>query len=79
MFGVLPYTSKEAVMLGAPERSNDGLGDLTVFGRYTLYQQDWPGRTLRVAGVAGLKAPTASDDDSDELGRLPIALQLGSR
>ena len=78
MFGVLPYTNKEATMLGAPERSSDGFGDLTVFGRYTLYQRDWSGRTLRVAGVAGLKAPTGSDDESDSLGRLPVALQPGT-
>lgn len=78
VFGILPYTSKDAVMLGDRERSSDGFGDLTVFGRYTLYQKDWPGRTVRVAGIAGLKAPTGSDDESDGLGQLPAGLQLGT-
>ncbi len=78
MFAVLPYTNKEATTLNGPKRSSDGLGDVTVFGRYTLYQKDWTGRTLRVAGVAGLKAPTGSDDESDDSGRLPVGLQLGT-
>jgi len=78
MFGILPYTTKDAGTLGGPNRSNDGLGDSTVFGRYTLYQQDWPGRTLRVAGVAGVKVPTGIDNDSDGFGRLPASLQLGT-
>lgn len=78
IFGVLPYVSKKAQALGEPKRSNNGLGDLTVFGRYTLYQNNWSGRTLRVAGVAGIKAPTGTDDDSDALGALPVNLQLGT-
>lgn len=78
MFGVLPYVSKKAQALGEPKRSNNGFGDLTVFGRYTLYQNNWSGRTLRVAGVAGIKAPTGTDDDSDALGELPVNLQLGT-
>ncbi len=78
LFTVLPYTSKRAESLVGSERSSDGWGDLTVFGRYTLYQRDWSGRTLRVAGIAGLKAPTGSDNESDALGRLPAALQPGT-
>lgn len=78
LFGVLPYTRKEATTAGGAERSSDGLGDVTLFGRYTLYQQDWRGRTLRVAGVAGIKAPTGNDDESDSFGRLPVSLQPGT-
>lgn len=55
-----------------------GLGDLTLFGRYTLYQHDLPGKTLRIAGFAGLELPTGEDDKHDALGRLPPSLQLGS-
>ena len=51
VFGVLPYTSKEAVMLGAPERSNDGLGDLTMetneLGDARSYYYDASGRLTR--------------------------------
>ncbi len=78
LFGVLPYTKKEAAMSGGVGRSSDGLGDVTLFGRYTLYQRDWRGRTLRVAGVAGIKAPTGDDDEFDDVGRLPVSLQLGT-
>ena len=78
LFGVLPYTNKELRVAGGPKRSNSGIGDTTLFGRYTLHQRDWPGRTLRVGGVAGIKAPTGDDDESDGLGRLPAGLQSGT-
>ena len=78
MFGVLPYTHKDSAALGEADRSNDGFGDVTVFGRFTLHQRDWPGRTLRVAGVGGIKAPTGSDNDSDQFGVLPAGLQAGT-
>ncbi|MDH3694113.1 MAG: transporter, partial [Gammaproteobacteria bacterium] len=81
VFGVLPIQSKK--LSGAPidareRRSVSGIGDVTVFGRYTTYQRDRPGQTLRLAVVAGIKAPTGEDDEHDELGRLPPTLQLGS-
>ncbi len=78
MFGVLPYLKKEFVQSGSIRRSSSGLGDLTLFGRYTIYQRDMPGRTVRVAGIGGFKAPTGEDDESDGLGRLPVFLQSGT-
>lgn len=81
LFGVLPYVDKELglTVAGEPrERSVSGLGDLSLFGRYTVFQRDRPGRTLRIAPFAGLKAPTGEDDERDTLGRLPPAVQLGS-
>ena len=79
LFGILPYVDKELSTSSMPSgRGNDGFGDLTLFGRYTFFQQDTPGRTLRVAGFGGIKAPTGEDDEFDNLGRLPPPLQTGT-
>ena len=81
LFGVLPYVNKSLDISISGQRFNrydDGLGDVSFFGRYTAYQQDWPGRTLRIAPFAGFKAPTGKDDVSDNIGRLPPSVQSGS-
>jgi hypothetical protein len=81
LFGVLPYVNKSLDITVSGQRlnrDNDGLGDVSLFGRYTAYQQDWPGRTLRIAPFAGFKAPTGKDDATDSLGRLPPSVQHGS-
>lgn len=81
LFGVLAHVSKDLDITVAGERFNrhgDGLGDFSLFGRYTVYQRDWPGRTLRIAPFAGFKAPTGKNDASDSLGRLPFSVQPGS-
>jgi hypothetical protein len=76
-FAVLPWLNKELKMPAATRRA-EGLGDLMLFARYTLHQDDAPGRTFRIAPVLGVTAPTGEDDDTDTLGRLPRALQTGS-
>ncbi|MEN8260985.1 MAG: transporter, partial [Pseudomonadota bacterium] len=81
VFGVLPYVNKDLDLSAAGRRKNrhaDGLGDISLFGRYTAYQWDAPGRTLRIAPFAGLKAPTGDDDKRDALGTLPPSVQSGS-
>ncbi|VAW53617.1 hypothetical protein MNBD_GAMMA06-256 [hydrothermal vent metagenome] len=81
LFGILPYqnnTLKLTVGGQRVTRSATGFGDLTVFGRYTVVKRDWPGRNFRVAPFAGIKAPTGNDDESDNFGRLPPAVQVGS-
>lgn len=82
MFGVLPFLDKELEVTmpdGArATRKTSGIGDARLFGRYTVYQDDAPGRTFRVAPFLGLELPTGDDDDRDGLGRLPATLQLGS-
>lgn len=82
IFGVLPYLDKE-LDVTTPSgqrvtRDTNGIGDARLFGRYTVYQDDAPGRTFRVAPFLGLELPTGDDDDSDSLGTLPAPLQLGS-
>ena len=81
LFGIVPYVDKslEATQGGVRrERSASGLGDASLFGRYTVYHRDWPGRTLRVAPFVGLELPTGEDDERDGSGRLPPSVQPGS-
>ena len=81
LFGIVPYVDKslEATQGGVRrERSASGLGDASLFGRYTVYHRDWPGRTLRVAPFVGLELPTGEDDERDGFGRLPPSVQPGS-
>lgn len=81
VFSVMPYVDNELKATSGGQRVTrraNGLGDLTVFGRYTVHQKDQPGRTFRVAPLFGAKAPTGEDDESDSLGRLPTSVQVGS-
>lgn len=81
LFGMLPYLDKRLDMdMGGQRvtRSDQGIGDLTLFGRYTAYQNDAPGRTFRVSPFLGVKAPTGRDNAQDGLGRLPSPIQLGT-
>jgi len=81
LFGVLPYVDKRLDLTVAGSRirrSASGLGDASLFARYTLVQRDQPGRTFRVAPFAGVKAPTGDDDIRDMFGRLPPSVQPGS-
>ena len=82
VFGVLPYLDKE-LDVTTPDgqrvtRDTNGIGDARLFGRYTVYQDDAPGRTFRIAPFLGLELPTGDDDDGDSRGPLPAPLQLGS-
>lgn len=82
LFGALPYIDKRLELTDTSgqriARSTRGIGDVQLFGRYTLFQRDMPGSSVRVAPFLGLELPTGDDDDSDSFGRLPATLQLGS-
>lgn len=81
VFGVLPFSDRELDIddgSGRVTRNNQGVGDLTGFARYQLWQKDGRGSTLRLAGIGGVTAPTGNHDDSDGLGQLPPSLQTGS-
>ena len=81
LFGVVPYVDRSLdITQGSARRtrSASGLGDISVFGRYTVFRRDWPGRTLRVAPFTGLELPTGDDDETDSFGRLPASVQPGS-
>ncbi len=81
LFGMLPYMNKrlDFTMGGSTfRRRTDGIGDASVFGRYTIFQDNFPGGNFRIAPFAGIKAPTGESRASDSLGRLPQPIQLGS-
>jgi hypothetical protein len=81
LFGALPFVHKDLELDSAGRRVNrsaSGVGDLRLFGRYTLLQRDAIGRTSRVAPLLGVKLPSGSDEKSDSLGRLPPSVQPGS-
>lgn len=81
VFGVVPILSKrlETTTPGSRvERNPAGLGDVRVFARYTAFQSNARGRTIRLAPFAGIEAPTGTNSAEDALGVLPAPLQLGS-
>jgi len=57
LFGVVPYvnTRLKVTTNGVRQtRRAEGLGDMSLFTRYTIFQDDAPGRTFRIAPFAGL-------------------------
>jgi len=82
IFGVMPLLDKtlKVTPLGnvRTKRSTSGFGDARLFARYTVFKQNAPGRTFRIAPFAGIKMPTGKSRVSDALGTLPATLQLGS-
>ncbi len=81
LFGIAPILFKSLEVktpTGRRTRDVEGLGDMSFLARYTLRQQDRPGKTTRIAPFVGIEVPTGKDDEKDSLGRLPQPLQLGS-
>jgi len=81
LFGVLPYVNKQLkVTAGGMRftRQAAGVGDLKLFGRYTIFKNNAPGKSLRIAPFAGIKIPTGEHHARDALGRLPAGVQPGS-
>lgn len=81
VFAVVPYrdTSLTSTVAGARVgRSARGLGDIRLFGRYTILRRDWLGGMLRVSPILGLELPTGRSRESDAFGRKPPGVQPGS-
>lgn len=78
LFAVLPAVDRELVMAPAATRSASGIGDAQIMARYTLFQRDGLGRTLRLAPFAGIAIPTGDHRRVDALGPLPAQLQPGT-
>ena len=81
LFAILPWFDKHLDMtMGGQEvsRRERRIGDLTLLGRYTAYEDNAPGRTFRIAPFLGIKAPTGDNNARDGLGRLPPQVQPGS-
>ncbi len=81
IFTAIPVLNKSLVVNGDGgrlTRRTRGVGDTTVFGRYTVLAVNRPGSTFRLAPFGGLEIPTGGHDASDRWGALPRPLQLGS-
>ena len=82
VFGVLPVVDQRLRLDGEDgsrqTRSADGIGDARLFARYTVFQRDAAGSTLRLAPFIGLELPTGANWRSDGQGTLPSAVQPGS-
>ena len=81
VFGVVPYVDKHLELIedGARRaRGARGLGDVSLFGRYTVFKRNFRGGNFRIAPFAGVKFPTGDDDESDSFGLLPASVQPGS-
>ena len=76
-FFILP-TQYKRLRTVAGNRDAFGIGDTSLFFRYTIYSKDAVGRTFRIAPFLGIKAPTGEDNKSDGLGLLPASVQLGT-
>ncbi len=77
----LPYLFKELKTRTAGQRmrlSSDGLGDLSVVGKWRFFKLPELGETTEAAGFLGLELPTGKDDERDSGMRLPQPLQPGS-
>lgn len=81
VFGVLPYLDKELDLTTGGQRisrDSNGVGDLSVFGRYTLFRHNGPGYNFNIAPFLGIETPTGENNDRDRFGTLPAPLQAGS-
>ena len=78
LFGVVPYVDKRLEASAAPTRSARGLGDVSLFGRYTAFKRNFRGGNFRIAPFAGVELPTGDDEMRDSFGLLPAGVQPGS-
>ena len=74
----IPFLVKEMKTGTGSVRGDEGLGDISVLGKYRVHTHNYKGGTSRIALIAGLKLPTGEDKQQDAFGLLPPGLQLGS-
>ena len=67
LFAIFPYIFR-TLKFPDPETGNrinqkdNGIGDLNLIARYTVYAKDYPSGTFRLAPLFGIKIPTGDDD-----------------
>ncbi len=74
----IPFLVKEMKTGSGQIRGDEGLGDISVFGKYRIHTLNFKGGTSRLSLIAGLELPTGDDNERDSSGLLPPGLQLGS-
>jgi len=77
LFAALPLADARLVSAAGRNRSAAGIGDLTLFARWTVFAQDMPGRTWRIAPFFGVTLATGDHHRADAQGPLPRFLQPG--
>ncbi|SDD66146.1 transporter [Kordiimonas lacus] len=81
LFGILPASDRSlrlTILDQEIKRGNLGISDPTLMARYTFFQEDGVGQTLRIGGFAGVKLPLAEHRDTDDDGLLPPSLQMST-
>ncbi len=77
LFAVLPVADAKLMSADGRARSAAGIGDLALFGRWTVFAKDAPGRTWRIAPFFGVTLATGEHRRADAQGPLPRFLQPG--
>lgn len=67
LFAIFPYIFRKVEFTDTAseqmiDKNDNGIGDLTLLARYTIYARDYPSGTFRLAPLAGVKIPTGDDD-----------------
>jgi hypothetical protein len=74
----VPFTFKDLRTSAGTHKGDEGVGDITVLGKYRVYTRNYTGATSRFSLLGGLELPTGDDNQTDSQGLLPQTLQLGS-
>jgi len=81
LFAIFPYFFRNVELTDTSsgkriDKNDNGIGDLTLIARYTLYARDYPSGTARFAPLAGIKLPTG-DEELEPITTDSIDFQLG--
>ncbi len=81
LFAIFPYFFRNVELTDTTsgkriDKNDNGIGDLTLIARYTLYARDYPSGTARFAPLAGIKLPTG-DDELEPITTDSVDFQLG--
>ena len=77
----VPWVYRRHETLSGAERitrKTDGVGDISLLGKYRIYTRDEVGVTSRLSVISGLDLPSGRTADEDARGKLPRTLQAGS-
>lgn len=66
ILGTVPIIYRKIEFDTGGSRTNAGVGDITLLGKYRFLQEDKPGRTTRWAVIGGAEVPTFDNDFSSE-------------
>ncbi|MCH7950796.1 MAG: transporter [Candidatus Dadabacteria bacterium] len=81
LFAIFPYIFRKVEFTDTSSgkiinKNDNGIGDLNLIARYTVYSRDYPSGTFRIAPLAGVKLPTG-DDNLEPITTDSIDFQFG--